>query len=164
MGDHVRALSDCVKSLLSKVGALEYSASAAGRFGPVTVRVVLTQRRLNDLDAIAERSRRAICDRHARLERLMSQRNAAIARELNALRSALRDLDRQAGFKMTSQLGSLRTWDTAPPSGVSRDLMILAETATSPELRPSSTLRANRGSVQIDIAASLAKLAEWATF
>ena len=65
---------------------------------------------------------------------------------------------------MTSQFGSLRNWESALASGVSRDLMALAETATSPELRPSSTLRTNRGSVQIDIAASLAKLAEWATF
>jgi len=160
----IAKLSDCVKYLLSKVGALEYSASADGRFGSVTVRVVLTQRRLNDLDAIAERSRRAICDRHARLERLIAQRNAAIARELDSLRSALRELDRNAGFKMTLQFGSLRNWESALASGVSRDLMTLAETATSPDLRPSSTSRMNGGSVQIDIAASLAKLAEWATF
>ena len=155
-------LSDCVKFLLNKVGALEYSASADGRFGSVTLRVVLTSRRVNDLDAIAQHSRRAICDRHDRLERLISQRNTAIARELDSLRSALRDLDRQLGVNMTSQFASLRNWQSAPASAVSRDLMTLAEAATSADLRPSSVFRTNHGYAQIDIAASLARLADWA--
>jgi hypothetical protein len=160
----VAKLNDCVKSLLNRVGALEYSASAEGRFGTVTLRVVLTQRRLNDLDAIAENSRRAICDRRARLERLIAQRNAAIARELDSLRSALGELDRQPGFNMTLQFRSLRNWGSAPATGVSRDLMMLAESATLPYLRPSSLLRTDHGYVQINIAASLARLAEWAGY
>lgn len=157
-------LNDCLKSLLNRVGALEYSASAQGRFGSVTLRVVLTQRRLSDLGAIAERSRRAICDRHARLERLISQRNAAVARELDSLRSALHELDRLPGFNMTSQFVSLRNWDSTPASGVSRDLMILAESATLPYQRPLTLFRTDRGYVQLNIAASLARLAEWADY
>jgi hypothetical protein len=163
--EQVERLNDCVKSLLNKVGALEYSASAeatVGRFGSVRLRVVLTQRRLNDLDSIVERSHRTICERHSTLERLISQRNAAISRELGSLRSALRELDRQPASVTKSQFGLLRNWESAPASGVSRDLMMLAKSATLPHMRPSSVLRTNSGYVQINIAASLARLAEWA--
>ena len=71
--EQIAKLNDCVKSLLNQVGALEYSTSVEatlGLFGSVRLRVVLNQRRLNDLDAIVERSHRTICDRHAKLERL----------------------------------------------------------------------------------------------
>lgn len=158
-------LNDCVKSLLNRVGALEYSASVeatVGLFGPVRLRVVLNQRRLIDLDAIVESSHRTICQRRSRLEQLISQRNAAIARELDWLRLALRELDRQPGSLTNSQFASLRTWESAPPSGVARDLMMLAECATSPYMRPSRVLRTDRGYVQLNIAGSLARLAEWA--
>ena len=161
----IAKLSDCVKSLLNQVGALEYSTSVEATLstsGSVRLRVVLNQRRLNDLDAIAVRSHRTICDRHATLERYISQRNVQISRELDALRSTLRELDRQPGSPTKSQFGSLRKWDSAPASGVSRDLMILAETATLPYMRPSSVLLTDGGYVQIRIAASLARLAEWA--
>ncbi len=164
--EQIARLSDCVRSLLNKVGALEYYASAeakVGRTGSFRLRVILTQRRLNDLDAMVARSHRTICDRHAKLEVLISQRNAAISKELDALRSAVRDLDRQLGFK-TAQFSSLRKWESAPASAVSRDLMTLAEAATSPKLRPSSMLRTYGGSVQIDIAASLVRLADWVGF
>jgi len=157
-------MNDAVKSLLNRVGALEYSASAQGRFGSVTVRVVLTQRRLSDLGAIAERSRRAICDRRARLERLIAQRNAAVARELDSLRSALRELDRQRGVNMTLQFGSLRNWNSTAASDVSRDLMKLAESAILPYGEPLSLFRTDRGYVQLNIDASLARLAEWAGY
>ncbi len=163
--EQIAKLNDCVKSLLNQVGALEYSTSVevtSGRFGSVRLRVVLNQRRLNDLDAIVIRSHRTICDRHAKLELYISQRNAAISRELDSLRSALRELDKQPGSPTKSQFGSLRKWDSAPASEVSRDLMILAETATLPYMRPSSVLLTDRGYVQIHIAASLARLAEWA--
>jgi hypothetical protein len=160
----IAKLNDCIKSLLNRVGALEYSASAEGRFGSVTLRVVLTQRRLIDLGVIAERSRRAICDGHAKLERLISQRNAAVARELDSLRSALQKLDRQSGFNTTSQFGSLRNWKSTPASGVSRDLMELAESATLTYQRPLSLFGTDRGYIQLDIAASLARLAEWAHY
>ena len=162
--EQIAKLNDCVKSLLNKVGALEYSASAEATvgWGSVRLRVVLTQRRLNDLDAIVVRSQRTICERHSKLERLISQRNAAIARELDSLRSALRELDRQPGSVTISQFASLRKWESAPAAGVSRDLMILAETATLQFMRPSNVFRTNRGYVQINIAGSLARLAEWA--
>jgi hypothetical protein len=158
----IAKLNDCVKSLLNRVGALEYSASAEGRFGSVTLRVVLTQRRFSDLGVISERSRRAIYDGHVKLERLISQRNAAVARELDSLRSALRELDRQPGFNTASQFGSLRKWNSTSASGVSRDLMELAEIATLPYQRPLSLFGTDRGYIQLDIAASLARLAEWA--
>ena len=135
---------------------------AAGRFGSVTFTVVLNQRRLNDLDAIVERSNRTIRERHSRLERLIAQRNAAIARELDSLRSSLRELDRQPGSTTNTQFISLRKWDAASPSDVSRDLMNLAETATLPYMHPSSVVRTNQGYVQINIAGSLARLAEFA--
>ena len=158
----VDRLNECVKSLLNKVGALEYTA-AKGRHGSVSLTVVLTQRRLNELDAIVARSHRAIRERHSRLERLIAQRNSAIARELASLRSALRELDRQPASLTRSQFALLRNWESAPASGVSRDLTMLAETATLPDMRPSSVLRSgDRGMVQINIAASLARLAEWA--
>jgi hypothetical protein len=163
--EQIAKLNDCVRSLLNKVGALEYSASVEatiGLFGSVRLRVVLNQRRLNDLDAIVERSHRTICDRHSQLERLISQRTPAMARELDSLRSALRELDRQPASLTKSQFASLRKWESAPPSAVWRDLMTLAETATLPYMRPSSVIRANRGYVQINIAGSLARLAEWA--
>jgi hypothetical protein len=163
--EQIARLNDCVKSLLNKVGALEYSASAEATvrgFGSVRLRIVLTQRRLNDLDAIVARSHRTICDRRSKLERLISERNAAIVRELNSLRSALRELDRQPGSGTTSQFTWLRKWDSAPASGVSHDLMTLAEVATSPSMRPSSVFRTSRGFIQINIAASLARLAEFA--
>jgi len=161
--EQIAKLNDCVRSLMNKVGALEYSASAEAAVGPsgsVRLRVVLTQRRLNDLDAIVERSHRTICDRHSRLERLISQRNAPISRELDSIRSALRELDRQPGSMTNSQFGSLRKWESVPASGVSHDLMMLAETATLPYMRPSSVLRTNGGYVQINIDGSLARLAE----
>jgi hypothetical protein len=135
---------------------------AAGRFGSVTFTVVLNQRRLNDLDAIVERSNRTIRERDSRLERLIAQRNAAIARELDSLRSSLRELDRQPGSTTNTQFISLRKWDAASPSDVSRDLMNLAETATLPYMHPSSVVRTNQGYVQINIAGSLARLAEFA--
>ena len=111
---------------------------------------------------MCSRSQRTICERHSKLERLISQRNAAIARELDSLRSALRELDRQPGSVTISQFASLRKWESAPAAGVSRDLMILAETATLQFMRPSNVFRTNRGYVQINIAGSLARLAEWA--
>jgi hypothetical protein len=160
----ITKVSDSLKSLLNRVGALEYSVSAQGRFGSVTLRVVLTQRRLSELGAIAERSRRVICDGHGRLERLISQRNAAVARELELLRSALHELDRQRGVNITLQFGSLRNWDSAAASAVSRDLMMLAETATLPYQRPLSLFRTDSGYVQLNIDASLARLAEWAGY
>jgi hypothetical protein len=160
----VAKLNDGVKSLLNRVGALEYSATAQGRLGSVTLRVVLTQRRLSDLGAIAEGSRRAICDRHTKLERLISQRNASVARELDLLRAALHELDRQLGFNMTSHLRSLRNWDSMPASNVSRDLMILAESATLPYQQSLSLFRTDRGYVQLSIAASLARLADWTRY
>ncbi len=163
--EQIARLNDCVKSLLNQVGALEYSSSveaALGLFGSVRVKVVLNQRRLNDLDAIVVRSHRTICDRHATLERYISQRNAAISRELDSLRSALSELDKRPGSTTKSQFGSLRKWESAPVSEVSRDLMVLAETANLPYMRPSSVLLTDHGYVQINIAASLAKLAEWA--
>lgn len=161
--EQIAKLTDCVKSLLNQVGALEYSASveAAGRFGPLRLTVVLTQRRLYDLDVIVERSQRTLRERHAKLERLITQRNEAIIRELDALRSALRELDRQPGSTTKSQFGSLRKWESAPVAAVSRDLMALAETSTLPYMRPSSVLRTNGGYVQINIAGSLTRLAEW---
>jgi hypothetical protein len=124
--EQIAKLSDCVKSLLNQVGALEYSTSVEatlGLFGSVRLRVVLNQRRLNDLDAIVVRSHRTICDRHAKLEWYISQRNAAISRELDSLRSALRELDRQPGSPTRSQFGSLRKWESEPARGL-RDLMI----------------------------------------
>ena len=163
--EQIANLSDCVKSLLNKVGALEYSASVeakVGLFGSVRLRVVLNQRKLDDLDAIVELSHRTLCQRQPKLERLISQRNAAVARELDALRLALRDLDRQPGSVTSSQFTFLRHWEAAPASGVSRDLIILAEAANSPFMKPSVVFRTDRGFVQINIAASLARLAEWA--
>jgi hypothetical protein len=162
--EQIAKLNDCVRSLLNQVGALEYSTSVeatSGLFGSVKLRVVLNQRRLNDLDAIVVRSHRTICDRRVKLELYISQRNAEISRELDSLRSALRELDKQPGSPTKSQFGSLRKWDSAPPSGVSHDLMILAETATLPSMRPSSVLLTDHGYGQIRIAASLARLAEW---
>jgi hypothetical protein len=163
--EQIARLNDCVKSLLNKVGALEYSASFEAKLernGAVRLRVVLDSRRLSDLDAIVERTHRAICARHAKLERFISQRSRAISQELDALRSALRELDRQPGSTTNSQFASLRKWETAPPSGVARDLMTLAEAAALPYMRPSSVLRTNRGYVQFNIDGSLARLAEWA--
>ena len=163
--EQIARLNDSVKSLFNQVGALEYSPSVEatfGLFGSLRVRVVLNQRRLNDLDAIVVRSHRTICDRHATLERYISHRNAAISRELDSLRSALHELDKQPGSPTKSQFGSLRKWESAPVSEVSRDLMILAETATFPYMRPSSVLLTEHGYLQINIAASLARLAEWA--
>jgi hypothetical protein len=160
--EQVDRLNECVKSLLNKVGALEYTATK-GRHGSVRLTVVLTHRRLNELDAIVVRSHRAIRERHSRLERLIAQRNSAISRELASLRSALRELDRQPASLTRSQFVLLRNWESAPVSGVSRDLTMLAETVTLPDMRPSSVLRnGDRGMVQIGIAASLARLAEWA--
>ncbi len=163
--DQIARLNDAIKSLLNKVGALEYSASVEARvglFGSVKLRVVLNQRQLRDLDAIMERSHRTLCNRHSKLELLISQRNAAIARELNSLRLALRELDRQPGSHTRSQYGYLRNWEGAPASGVSRDLTILAEAANSPFIRPSSLMGTDLGYVQMNIAGSLARLAEWA--
>ena len=162
--DQIARLTDCVKSLLNQVGAIEYSASLETKFrgsGSVSLRVVLTQRRLNDLDAIVHRSHRTICDRRSRLERLIAQRNAAVARELDSIRSALNELDRQPGSSTRSQFASLRNWESAAASGVSRDLTILAEMANLAYMRPSSVFRTNRGYVQINIAGSLVRLAEW---
>jgi len=163
--EQIAKMSDCVKSLLNKVGALEYSATAEARLGSlgsVRLRVVLTQRRVNDLDAIVARSHRTICERRLQLERLISERNAAISRELDSLRSALRELDRQPGSTKSSQFVSLQHWNSASAASVSRDLMMLAETAASSSMRPSNVLRTDRGYIQINIAASLARLAEWA--
>lgn len=159
----VARLNDCAKSLLSKVGALEYTA-VVGHSGSMKLTVVLTRRRLSELDVIMERSRRAICERHTLLERLISQRNAAIARELDALRSALREVGRGPGSPAISQLGSLRSWESASAAAVSRDLMVLAEIAASPAMRPSSLAPTDRAYVQIGITASLARLAEWIAF
>ena len=163
--NQVARLSDCVKSLLNRVGALEYSASVDSKYGwsgSVHVRVVLDSRKLNELDIIMNRSHRTLHERRARLERLISQRDAAVARELDSLRSALRELDRQPGSGTASQFSSLRKWEGAPASAVSRDVMLLSETATSPYVRPSGVFRTNGALAQIDIAASIAKLAEWA--
>lgn len=157
-------LNDCVKLLLNRVGALEYSATVEAKVGSgrVTFRVVLDRRRLTDLDAIVELSQRTICGRHSRLERLISERNAAVARELDSLRSALRELDRQPGSTTRSRYASIRNWEGARASDVSRDLMMLAEAANSPLMRPSSVFRADSGYVQMNIAGSLARLADWA--
>ena len=158
-------LNDCVKLLLNRVGALQYSATVEARVGlsgSVTFRVVLDRRRLDDLDAIVELSRRTICGRHSSLERLISERNAAVARELDSLRSALRELDRQPGSTTRSRYSSIRNWESARASDVSRDLMTLAEAANSPLMRPSSVFRADSGYVQMNIAGALARLAEWA--
>jgi hypothetical protein len=163
--EQIARLNDCVKSLLNKVGAVEYSASVEARvglFGSVTFRVVLDRRRLADLDSIVEQSHRTICDRHSKLERLISRRNAAVARELDALRRALRELDKQPGSTTRFHYTSIRNWEDAPASGVSHDLMMLAEAAKSPLMRPSSVFRADRGYVQMNIAGSLARLADWA--
>lgn len=163
--EQIAKLSDCVKSLLNQVGALEYSASVEAKFSPFgssTLRIVLNRRKLNHLDAIAVRSHRTISDRHAKLERYISERNPAISQELNSLRSALRELDRQPGSSTKSQFGSLRKWESAPASGVSRDLMILAEAATEQYMLPSKVILTDHGYIQINIAASLARLAEWA--
>jgi len=158
-------LNDCLKSLLNKVGALEYAASVearAGLFGSVKFSVVLNRRRLEDLDAVMEQAHRTICDRHSRLERLMSQRNAAVARVLDLLRLTLRELDKQPGSNTRSLYANIRNWEAARPSEVSRDLMMLADAAKSPLMRPSTVFRADRGYVQMNIAGSLARLAEWA--
>jgi hypothetical protein len=163
--EQIARLNDCVKSLLNKVGAIEYSASfeaKAGLFGSVKLRVVLNQRRLNDLDAIVRQSHQVLCDRHSKLERLIAQRNGAVAHELDALRAALRQLDRHPGSITSSQFGYLRNWEKAPASGISRDVMALAEAANSPLMRPSVVFRSGDGYVQINIAGSLARLAEWA--
>jgi hypothetical protein len=116
--EQIAKLNDSVKSLLNQVGALEYSTNmeaTLGLFGSVRLRVVLNRRRLNDLDAIVVRSHRTICDQHAKLERYISQRNATISRELDSLRSALRELDRQPSSPTKSQFGSLRKWESATP-------------------------------------------------
>jgi hypothetical protein len=158
-------LNDCVKILLNRVGALEYSATVevrVGLSGSVTFRVVLDRRRLEDLDAIVELSHRTICGRHSRLERLISERNNDVARELDSLRFALRELDRQPGSTTRSRYASIRNWEAARASEVSRDVMMLAEAADSPLMRPSSVFRADRGYVQMNIAGSLARLADWA--
>jgi hypothetical protein len=55
-----------------------------------------------------------------------------------------------------------KPWEPASVAGVSRDLMMLAETATLPYMLPSSVLRTNGGYVQINIAGWLTRLAEWA--
>jgi len=76
--EQIARLSDCVKSLLNQVGVLEDSArfeTTFGGSGSVKLRVVLTQRRLKDLDEIVERSHRTMCERRSSLERLISQRN-----------------------------------------------------------------------------------------
>jgi len=162
--EQMAKLNDCVKSLLNQVGALEYAVNveAAGPFGTVKFRVVLNRRRLEDLDSIVERSRRTICGRRQRIERLISQRNAAVARELDCLRLALRELDRQTGSTTRFRYTYLRKWEAARASDVSSDLMLLAEAANSPLMRPSSMFRADHGYVQMNIAGSLARLAEWA--
>ncbi len=165
--EQIAKLSDCVKSLLNQVGALEYSASLdaqLGRPGSIRVRIVLTQRRLNDLDAIVERSHRTLCERRSKLERLISQRNAVFSRELDALRSSLRELDKQAGSSTSSRFISLRRWESASAGDVSRDLMQLAEMAIQPYMRPSNMMRADHGYVQINIDGALARLAEWMDF
>ena len=137
------------------MGALEYSASLETKFGgsgSVRLRVILTQRRLNDLDAIVDRSHRTICERRSRLERLIAQRNVAVARELDSIRSALNELDRQPGSSTKSQFASLRNWEAAPASAVSRDLTILAEMANLAYMRPSSVFRhpcARRGVLRL---------------
>ena len=156
-------LNDCVKLLLNRVGALEYSATVqtkAGLSGSVTIRVVLDRQKLKDLDAIVDHSQRTICGRHSRLEHLISERDRAVARELDSLRYALRELDKQPGSTTRSRFASIRTWETARPSDVSRDLMLLSEAANSPLMRPSSVFRADSGYVQMNIAGSLARLAE----
>jgi len=159
----IAKLNDCVKSLLNQVGALEYSVSLdVGRYGSLKFRVVLNRRRLADLDVIVERSHRRICDRRSTLERLIAQRNRAVTLELNALRISLRELDRQTGSSTTSRYPHIRNWEGAAPADVSRDLMMLAEAAQSPLMRPSTIFRTDRGYVQMNIAGSLAKLAEWA--
>jgi hypothetical protein len=155
-------LNDCVKLLLNRIGALEYSATVetrVGLSGSVTFRVVLDRRRLEDLDTIVEMSRRTICGRHSRLEQLISERNAAVARELDSLRVALRGLDKQPGSTTRSRYAYIRNWEAARASEVSRDLMMLAEAANSPLMRPSSVFRADSGYVQMNIAGSLARLA-----
>jgi hypothetical protein len=165
--EQIAKLSDCVKSLLNHVGALEYSASFDAKFGTrgsVSVRVVLTQRRLDDLDAIMERSHLTISEGRSKLERLISRKNAAIARELDALRSSLRELDGQPRSSTGSQFASLRRWDTASPAAVARDLVLLAEIANQPYMRASNAFRTNRGYIQISIAASLVRIAEWTQF
>jgi hypothetical protein len=163
--EKIAKLNECVLSLLNRIGALQYSAAkgtAAGRLGPVMFTVVLDQRRLDNLDAIVGSTNRTIRERRSRLERLISQRNAAMARELDSLRSSLRELDRQPGSTTNTQFTSLRKWDSASPASVSRDLMNLGETATQPYMRPSNVVRTNQGYVQINIAGSLARLAELA--
>src|SRR5262252_1675901 len=90
---------------------------------------------------------RTICDRHSRLEQLISERNAAVARELDSLRFALRELDRQLGSTTRSRYGYIRNWEAAQASEVSRDVMMLAEAANSPLMRPSSVFRADSGYV-----------------
>jgi hypothetical protein len=155
-------LNDWVKLLLNRVGALQYSATmeTKGLFGSVTVRVVLDRQRLKDLDAIVEHSHGTIRARHSRLEQLISARDRGVARELDSLRQGLRELDKQPGSATRSQYASIRNWETARASEVSRDLMRLAEAANSPLMRPSSVFRADSGYVQMNIAGSLARLAE----
>jgi hypothetical protein len=162
--EQIARLNDCVKSLLNKVGALEYSASLEARvglFGSVKFRIVLNRRRLEDLDSIMKLSHKTICGRRSTLERLIAERNTAVARELDSLRLALRELDRQPGSGTSSLYLNIRKWEAAPAAGVSRDLMMLAEAANSPLMRPSSSFREDRAYVQMNIAGSLARLAEW---
>ena len=125
-----------------RTGVFRERGGDLGRFGSVRLRVVLTQRRLNDLDAIVARSHRtdlrAACeagaaDCAAKCGDFPGARIAAVGAA--GTRQA-------AGLAHTkSQFGSLRKWESASASGVSRDLMILAETATLPYMRPSSVLR-----------------------
>jgi hypothetical protein len=162
--EQIARLSDCVKSMLNRVGALEYSATIEARAGSVNVRVVLNQRRLRDLDAIVERSHRTLSQRQANLERLIAQRNPATTKELNAIRISLRELDQQAGSNTRGQFVCVRNWESTAPSGVARDLILLSEAASSPVLRLSTVLRTDggRATAQMNIAGSLAMLADWA--
>jgi hypothetical protein len=162
----IAKLNDCVKSMLNQVGALEYSASVetrVGLVGQVKFSVVLTRRRLKDLDSIMERSHKTICARHSTLERLIAQRNAVVVRELDSLRSALRELDRQPGSAAKLRYRCIRNWETARASEVLRDLIMLAEAANSPLMRPSIVFSRDRSYVQMNLDGSLAKLAEWAS-
>jgi hypothetical protein len=162
----IAKLNDCVKSMLNQVGALEYSASVetrVGLVGQVKFSVVLTRRRLEDLDSIMERSHKTICARHSTLERLIAQRNAVVVRELDSLRSALRELDRQPGSAAKLRYRCIRNWETARASEVLRDLIMLAEAANSPLMRPSIVFSRDRSYVQMNLDGSLAKLAEWAS-
>jgi hypothetical protein len=75
----------------------------------------------------------------------------------------LRELDRQPGSAAKLRYRCIRNWETARASEVLRDLIMLAEAANSPLMRPSIVFSRDRSYVQMNLDGSLAKLAEWAS-